>query len=92
MYTNANTNVIKINTLVDFNDNKYVTKKMEHTNNTTNNITRHNRNNYEHNVIKQVYKHINVTNNYDTEQIAIIRNHQIQRYIITFTMVLSVLE
>ena len=37
------------------------------TSNITNNITRHNHNNYEHNVIKKVHKHINNNNNYDTE-------------------------
>ena len=50
IYTNDNTNVIKMNKLVHFNDNHYFTKKIEHTNTTINNITRHNHNNYEHNV------------------------------------------
>ena len=49
--------VTKINKLVDFTDNTYFTKKIEHKHNTTNNITRHSHNNYEHNVIKQVNKH-----------------------------------
>ena len=40
---------------------------MEHTNNITNNIIRHSRNNYEHNVIKKVNTHIKHINNYDTE-------------------------
>ena len=39
---------------------------MEHTSNITNNVTRHSHNNYEHNVIKKVHKHINHINNYDT--------------------------
>ena len=60
-------NVIKINNDVNFNDNNYSTKKIEHTTNITNNITRHNHNNYEHNVIKKVHKHITHINNYGTE-------------------------
>ena len=39
-------NVTKMNKLVNFNDNTYSTKKIEHTNNITNNTTRHNHNNY----------------------------------------------
>ena len=35
--------------------------------NITNNITRHNPNNYEHNVIKHVHQHTNHINNYDTD-------------------------
>ena len=41
--------------------------KRSNTSNITNNITRHNHNNYEHNVIKKVHEHINNINNYDTE-------------------------
>ena len=67
LHTNDNINVAKINKLVIFNDNNYFTKKTEHTNNITNNITRHNHNNYEHKVIKKVNKHIKHINNYDTE-------------------------
>ena len=33
----------------------------------TNNITRHNHNNYEHNVTKMINKHVRHINNYDTE-------------------------
>ena len=51
IYTNDNTNVTKINKLVSFNDNTYLTKKIKHTNNITNNTTRHDHNNYEHNSI-----------------------------------------
>ena len=51
--TNDTYNVSNINKLVNFNDNNYFTKKIEHNNNITNNITRHNHNNYEHNVIKK---------------------------------------
>ena len=40
---------------------------MNYTSNITNNITRHNHNNYEHNVIKKVHKHIKHINNYGTE-------------------------
>ena len=42
------------------------TEKNFNTSNITNNITRHNHNNYEHNVIKKVHKHIKHINNYDT--------------------------
>ena len=56
-----------MNKLVDFNDNNYFTKKMEHTSNITDNITRHNHNNYAHNVIQKVNKHIKEFHNYDTE-------------------------
>ena len=49
-----------------YNGNSYFTKKTKHTNSITNNNTRHNHNNYEHNVIKKVHKHINHINNYDT--------------------------
>ena len=45
----------------------YFTKKLEHTNNKPNNITGHNHNNYEHNVIKHVNTHIKHINNYDTD-------------------------
>ena len=47
--------------------NNYHTKKNFNTSNTTNNITRHNHNNYEHNVIQKVHKLIKHINNYDTE-------------------------
>ena len=47
--------------------NNYYTKKIKHTNNITNNITKHNHNNYEHNVIKKVSNHITHINNYATE-------------------------
>ena len=36
-------------------------------NNITNNITRHNHNNYEHNVINMINEHFKRINNYDTE-------------------------
>ena len=42
-------------------------RKIEHNNNTTKNITRHNHNNYEHNVVKMAHKHIKHIRNYDTE-------------------------
>ena len=44
-----------------------ILKKIEHTTNITNNTTRHNRNNYEHNAIKNVDEHIKHSTNYDTE-------------------------
>ena len=43
-----------------------ILQRIEHKNNITNNITRHNHNNYEHNVIKRINKHIKHINNYDT--------------------------
>ena len=42
-------------------------RKQNIKNNITNNTTTHNHNNYEHNVIKKVYKHIKHINKYDTE-------------------------
>ena len=42
-------------------------RKQNIKNNITNDITRRNHNNYEHNVIKKVHKHIKHINNYDTE-------------------------
>ena len=44
-----------------------VTKKPENTNHTTINITRHNHNNYEHNVIKNINTYIKHIDNYDTD-------------------------
>ena len=44
-----------------------ILKRIFNTSNITNNITRHNHNNYEHNVIKKVHKHINSIHNYDTD-------------------------
>ena len=44
-----------------------ILKKSFNTNNITNNITRHNHSNYEHNVMKKVHKHIKHINSYDTE-------------------------
>ena len=60
-------NITKNNNLFNITDNNYYTKKNFNTSNITNNITRHNHNNYEHNVIKKVHKHIKHINNYDTE-------------------------
>ena len=67
IYTNDNINVTQMNKHVNFNDNNYFTKEIEHTSNITNHITRNAHNNYEHNVIKKVNKHIKHTNNYYTE-------------------------
>ena len=60
-------NITKNNNLFNITDAQYFTKKNLNTSNITNNITRHNHNNYEHNVIKKVNKHITHVNNYDTE-------------------------
>ena len=54
---NDNTNVTQINKLVGFNDNNYFTKKIKHTSETINNITRHTHNKYERNVIQKFNKH-----------------------------------
>ena len=43
-----------------------ILQRTERTNNITNNITRHNHNNYEHNVIKKVHKHKKHINSYGT--------------------------
>ena len=43
-------------------------RKREHTNNLTSNITKHNHNNYEHNVIKKDNIHIKHINSYGTER------------------------
>ena len=66
-YSNGTYNIIKTNNTFNTTDNQYFTKKVNDTRNITNNITRHNHNNYEHNVIKKVHKHIKHINNYDTE-------------------------
>ena len=52
IYMNGDINVTKINKLLNFMGNNYFTKKIEHTHNITNNITRHSHHNYELNVIK----------------------------------------
>ena len=65
--TNGTYNITKNNSLYNVTDNNYYTKKNFNTSNITNNITRHNHNNYEHNVIKKVHKHINNIHNFDTE-------------------------
>ena len=67
IYTNGHINVTKIIKLVNFSGNNYFTKKIKHTSNITNSITRHKHNNYEHNVIIIVNKHMNHINKYDTE-------------------------
>ena len=74
--------------LANSNENNYFTKGVEHTSDITNNITRHNHNNCEHNVIKKVNKHIKHNNNYD----AGINYHLIKRIVITFTMICQNLE
>ena len=48
---NGTHNVTKIHKPVNLNDNNYFTQKIELNNNITDSITRHNHNNYEHNVI-----------------------------------------
>ena len=60
-------NITKNNNLFNITDNNYYTKKIFNTSNITNNIKRHNHNNYEQNVIKKIHKHIKHINNYDTE-------------------------
>ena len=65
--TNGTYNITKNNSLYGVTDNNYYSKRDFNTSNITNNITRHNHNNYEHNVIKQVHKHIKNIRSYDTE-------------------------
>ena len=67
IYTNDTYNIAKNNSLHNATDNNYYTKKNCNTINITNNITRDNQNNYEHNVIINIHKHITHINNYDTE-------------------------
>ena len=62
--TNDTYNITKNNSLYKVTDNNYYTKKNFNTSNITNNITRHSHNNYEHNVIKKVHKHLKHINNY----------------------------
>ena len=59
-------NITKNNNLSNIIDNNYYTKNMFNTSNITNNIKRHNHNNYEQNVIKNIHKHVKHINNYDT--------------------------
>ena len=66
-YPNDTYNLIKTNDTFNTADNHYFTKKIHNTSNITNNITRHNHNNYEHNVIQYVHKHTKHITNYDTE-------------------------
>ena len=65
--TNGTCNITKNNSLYKVTDNNYYTKKNFNTSNATNNITRHNHRNYEHNVINKVHKHIKHISNYDTD-------------------------
>ena len=65
--TNGTYNITNNNRLYDVTDNNHYAKKNFNTSNITNNVTRHNHNNYEHNVIKNVHKHIKNIHNYDTE-------------------------
>ena len=64
-YSNGTYNIIKTNNTFDTTDSQYFSKKIEHES-ITNNVTRHSRNNYEHNAINKVHKHIKHINNYDT--------------------------
>ena len=54
IYTSDHRNVIKISKFVNSNGNGYYIKITSNTTNMTNNITRHNHNSYERNVIKKV--------------------------------------
>ena len=66
--TNDTYNTTQINSLFNITDNNYYTKKKFNTSNITNNVTRHNHNNYEHNVIKKIHRHIKNIHNYGTEE------------------------
>ena len=65
--TNDTYNITKKNSLYNVTENNYYTEKNFSTSNITNHITRHNHNNYEHNVIKHVHKHKKDISNYDAE-------------------------
>ena len=69
-----------------------IISQRKHTHNITNNITRDNHNNYEHNVIKKLIKIRKHVNSYDTDINYLIRSHLIKRSVITFTMILLILE
>ena len=56
-----------MNKTANLNDSCYFTKKIKHTGDITNNITRHTNNKYEHKAIKKVHTHINRMTNYCTE-------------------------
>ena len=63
IYASGNRNVTKHSKLFNVTDNNYYTKGMNNTRNITNNITKHNHNNYEHNVLTKVNKPIKHNNN-----------------------------
>ena len=65
--TNGTYNITKNNSLYNVTVHNYYTKKNFNTSNITNDIARHNHNNFEHNVIKHVHKHIKNINNHGTE-------------------------
>ena len=65
--TNGTYNITRNNSLFNITDNNYYTKADFNTSTITNNITRHSQNNYEHNVIKKVHKHIKHIHNFGTE-------------------------
>ena len=69
IYTNDNRNVTKNNKLINVTSNNYYTKKMEHTNNITINITNYNQNNYANTVIIKVNTHITHIDNYHYDEI-----------------------
>ena len=58
-------NITKNSYTFNTTDNQCFTRN--HTSNITHNITRHNHNNYEHNVIQKVNQHIKRISNDDTE-------------------------
>ena len=66
-YSNDTCDTIKTNSTFNATDNQYFTKKTNNTSTISNNITRHNHNNYEHYVIKHVHTHIKHINSYDAE-------------------------
>ena len=84
-------NIAKKNKLYNATDNQYFTR-IHSTSNITNNITRHNHNNCEHNVIKKAKKHINLINNYDTEMNYYNKKSLNKKYIITSTMIVLISE
>ena len=61
------THTIQLKLIIHLIPQTIITILKNNTSNITNNITRRNHNNYEHNVIKKVHNHIKHINNYDTE-------------------------
>ena len=89
--TNDIYGISKTNNTFHTTDNYHFTKEIHNTSNITNNFTRHNHNNYEHNVIKKVNRHLKHISNYGTE-INCYSKKSIGNSILTSIMILSISE